>query len=276
MSTNALTDASGPIRGIESELLDAPPDLSFDGRIVWVTGASRGLGRALACALAGAGAELILSARSEESLTELGQMLTARGKPARTIVGSVTEPDHVAAVAAAIESDHGRLDALINNAGISPYFSRAEELGDDELRRVLDTNLVGALACCRAALPMLLKSNSPRVVNISSVHGRRAHARMLAYAASKGAMEMMTRTLAEEWADRGICVNSLAPGYIETEMTAGLRAHERWREELLSRTPLGRFATTAEIAACAMFLASPISSYVTGSTLVADGGWSAR
>ena len=114
------------------------------------------------------------------------------------------------------------------------------------------------------------------MVNVSSIHGSRAQARLLAYAASKGALEMMTRTLAEEWAGRGIRVNSLAPGYVATDMTEGMRAHPRWREELLSRTPLGRFATTAEIAACAMFLASPISSYVTGSTLVADGGWSGR
>lgn len=257
-------------------LLEAPPDLRFDGRVVWITGASRGLGRALACALAGAGAELVLSARSRGPLEDLGELLAAHGAPVRTIVASVTDPDDVANVAAAIESHHGRLDVLVNNAGISPYFTPADRLGSDAVREVLETNLLGAFACCRAALSLLEKSSAPSVVNVSSIHGSRAYARMLAYAVSKGALEMMTRTLAEEWAKRGIRVNSLAPGYIETEMTEGLRAHSGWREELLARTPLGRFAGTAEIAACAMFLACPVSSYVTGATLLADGGWSAR
>ena len=99
---------------------------------------------------------------------------------------------------------------------------------------------------------------------------------MLAYGVAKGGMEMMTRILADEWAERGVRVNSLAPGYIETDMSDELRKHKTLGASLLARTPLNRFATTAEIAACAMFLASPISSYVTGATLMADGGWSAR
>ncbi len=129
---------------------------------------------------------------------------------------------------------------------------------------------------CRFGRSLFERGLTPAVVNVSSVHGSRAHPRILAYAVAKGGMEMMTRTLADEWADRGIRVNSLAPGYIETEMTAGLRDHDRWRESLLARTPLNRFATTDEIAACALFLASSAASYVTGTTLMADGGWSAR
>lgn len=257
-------------------LLENPPQLDFAGKVVWITGASRGLGRAVALALAGAGADLVLSARSAKPLEELAETIAAAGGEVRIAVGSVTDAADVATAVETIERAHGRLDALVNNAGISPYFGRAERLAEAELREVLETNLVAAFACCRAALPLLEAAAAPSIVNVSSIHGSRAHKRMLAYAASKGAMEMMTRTLAEEWAERGVRVNSLAPGYIETEMTDGLRAHPGWSGELLGRTPLGRFATTAEIAACAMFLASPISSYVTGATLFADGGWSAR
>lgn len=267
---------SFPLGKEELDLLEHPPDLRFDGRVVWVTGASRGLGRALALMLAGAGAELVLSARSEEPLAELAELVRDHGGKVTTVVGSVTDPTSIAATVAAVETERGKLDALINNAGISPYFSRSEQLGEDELREVLETNLVGAFACCRAALPLLEAGDEPAIVNVSSVHGSRSHRRLLAYAASKGGLEMVTRTLADDWAGRGIRVNSLAPGYIETEMSKGLRSHPRWSEELIARTPLGRFATTAEIAACALFLASPIASYVTGTTLLADGGWSAR
>jgi NAD(P)-dependent dehydrogenase (short-subunit alcohol dehydrogenase family) len=253
-----------------------PPDLRFDGRVAWIIGASKGLGRAIALAFAGAGADLVLSARSAAALEEVAAAARERGARVELAPGSVTSEEDVAAAAATIERSFGRLDVLVNNAGISPYFVRAERLEPAQLREVLETNLVGAFACCRAALPLLERSPAASIVNVSSIHGSRAHARMLAYAASKGGLEMVTRTLAEEWAGKGIRVNSLAPGYIETEMTEGLRAHDGWREELLGRTPLGRFASPAEIAACAMFLAGPISAYVTGTTLFADGGWSAR
>jgi len=253
-----------------------PPDLRFDGRVVWITGASRGLGRAMALGFAAAGADLVLSGRSADALGEVADAVRAHGGRIELAPGSVTSDEDVAAAAARIERSFGRLDALVNNAGISPYFVRSERLEPAQLREVLETNLVGAFACCRAALPLLERSPAASVVNVSSIHGSRSHARMLAYTASKGGLEMVTRTLAEEWAGKGIRVNSLAPGYIETEMTAGLRAHDGWREELLGRIPLGRFASPAEIAGCAMFLAGPVSGYVTGTTLFADGGWSAR
>jgi NAD(P)-dependent dehydrogenase (short-subunit alcohol dehydrogenase family) len=265
-----VSAAAGPA------LLDSPPALDFDGRVVWITGASKGLGRAMAFAFAGAGADLVLSARSCEALEEIAATLREHGTRVALAPGSVTEAADVACAVATIEREHGRLDALVNNAGISPYFVRSEKLEESALREVLETNLVGAFACARAALPLLVASGSAGVVNVSSVHGSRSHVRMLAYAAAKGGMEMMTRTLAEEWAEKGVRVNSLAPGYIETEMTAGLRVHDRWSEELTARIPLRRFATPTEIAACAMFLAAPIASYVTGTTLFADGGWSAR
>jgi NAD(P)-dependent dehydrogenase (short-subunit alcohol dehydrogenase family) len=259
-----------------ADLLAHPPELRLDGRVAWITGASRGLGRAIAFAFAGSGADLVLSARSREPLEEIASLVHAQGGTVTVAPGSVDSPADVARTIEGIGEAHGRLDVLVNNAGISPHFVRAEQLRPEALREVLETNLFGAFACTRAAHPLLAAAPAASVVNVSSIHGRLAGERLLAYAASKGALEMMTRTLAIEWAAGGIRVNSLAPGYIETEMTEALRDHPRRSAELLDRTPMGRFAGPAEIAACALFLAGPASSYVTGATLLADGGWSAR
>ena len=159
---------------------------------------------------------------------------------------------------------------------MSPVFERFERLDDDVWREVLNVNLLGAVGCCRAALPLFDAAGGGSVVNISSVHGSRAHERLVAYAASKGALEMVTRTLAIEWAARDVRVNAVAPGYLETDMTAGLREHPRWAESLRSRIPLARFGTTAEVTSAVLFLASPSSSYITGTTLHIDGGRTAQ
>jgi NAD(P)-dependent dehydrogenase (short-subunit alcohol dehydrogenase family) len=256
-------------------LLLEPPSLRLDGRVVWLTGASRGLGRALAYALAGAGAELVLSARSESALTELADEIRAHGGTVETVVGSVTDADVIGRTASLIEQRWGRLDALVNNAGISPAFVAANELDEADWRTVLDVNLSAPLACCKAAFPLFERAGSGSVVNISSIHGSRAHQRMIAYAASKGGLEMVTRTLAVEWAARAIRVNAVAPGYLETDMTAGLREHPRWSESLRSRIPMGRFAAAGEVAPAVLLLAGPGSSYITGTTLYVDGGWTA-
>lgn len=256
--------------------LPAPPALRLDGRVAWVTGASRGLGRALALALAGAGAELLLSARSGDAVRDVAEEIRAAGGRAEVAVGSVAEPGDVAAAAALAQRTWGRLDLLVNNAAVSPTFAPAERIGDDDWQQVLDVNLGGAFSCCKAALP-LLRAAGPgaSVVNVSSVHGRAAHERLAAYAASKGGLELLTRTLALEWAQDGIRVNAVAPGYLQTEMTSGLRDHPHWGDALLARIPLRRFAAPAEIVGAILFLASDASSYVTGATLAVDGGWTA-
>jgi NAD(P)-dependent dehydrogenase (short-subunit alcohol dehydrogenase family) len=141
---------------------------------------------------------------------------------------------------------------------------------------VLDVNLSGPLRCAQAVLPLMEGAGGGSIVNVSSVHGSSAHERLAAYAASKAALEMLTRTLALEWCEKGIRVNAVAPGYLETDMTAGLRAHDRWRSSLLERIPMNRFGDPAEVAGAVVFLASSASSYVTGATLAVDGGWLAR
>lgn len=185
-------------------LLPDPPLIRFDHRVVWITGASRGLGRALAFGFAGAGASVMLSARSEEPLREVAERIRESGGEAEIVVGSVTDPGSISSAVAGIEQTWGRLHALINNAGISPTFKRSELVNDDEWRSVLDANLSAPFACCRAALPLFANTDGASVVNVSSLHGQRAHERLVAYAASKGGLEMLTRTLALEWAARGV------------------------------------------------------------------------
>lgn len=247
----------------------------LDGKVAWITGASRGLGRALALAFAGAGAKVLAGARSREALEETVAMIEARGGEAVACPGSVTEPADIERALNMITDRWGRLDTLVNNAGVSPHFKRSEQVSDEEFVEVLQTNLVGVLTCTRSAYELLEADGGGTVVNVSSVHGSYAHERLLAYSASKGALEMVTRTLAVEWAPRGVRVNAIAPGYLETDMTAGLLAHPKWRERLLAQTPIGRFAAPEEMVGGALFLASPASSYVVGATLFMDGGWTA-
>jgi NAD(P)-dependent dehydrogenase (short-subunit alcohol dehydrogenase family) len=245
----------------ELDLLAHPPSLRMDGRVVWLTGASRGLGRALAFALAGAGAELLISARSEAPLEKVSQAIRAAGVVAETLVGSIAVPDIVAEGVASIERRWGKLGVLINNAAIRPAFARAEPLAPSDWQEVLDVNLTAPLALATAALPLLKAAGHSSVVNVSSIHGTRGHERLIAYAASKGGMEMVTPTLAIEWAVHNIRVNSVAPGHLVTEMTAGLRAHPRWSESPVTRIPMRRFAQTEEVVPAILLLASPGGSY---------------
>jgi NAD(P)-dependent dehydrogenase (short-subunit alcohol dehydrogenase family) len=256
-------------------LLAAPPTLRLDGKVLWITGASRGLGRALAYAVAGAGGDVLLTARSSDDLAGVAADITAQGRVAQVVAGSVTDLEHVERAAAIARDTWGRIDVLVNNAGISPHFKRSELIEDDEWAEVVDVNLNGAFRCCRAAVD-LMDPGGGSIVNVSSVHGSVGQGRVLAYAASKGGLELLTRTLAVEWAARGIRVNSVAPGYLETDMTGGLRAHPHWGPALIERIPMGRYGLTAEVAAAVLFLAADVSSYVTGATLFVDGGWTAQ
>ena len=260
----------------DADLLRAPPDLRLDGRAVWITGASRGLGRALAFAFAGAGAEVLLTARSEAPLLETAETIRAAGGRAEICAGSISDPGHLEAACALARETWGRLDVLVNNAGISPVFDRAERIDLDRFSETVEVNLAGSFRVTRAALELLEAADGGCVVSVSSIHGVSSHERLIAYSASKAALESMSRTLALEWAPRGIRVNCVAPGYIATEMTAGLQGSERVYRELLDRIPLGRFAQPREIVGAVLFLAGDAAGYVTGATITVDGGWTAR
>lgn len=253
-----------------------PVTFDFTGRRVWITGASRGLGRAIALGFAAAGADVALTARTPGAVRDVADQAEALGAKALVLPTSVADADAVAEVVGDIEGAWGGLDVLVSCAGISPMFKRAEHVEVDEWRDLLDVNVTGTFLCAReAGRLMLARECRGSIVNVSSIHGQVGAERMAAYSASKGAVDALTRTLALEWAPKGIRVNALSPGYFETDMTEALRDHDRWRGHLLSRTPLGRFGVPQELVSAALFLASDASGYMTGSNLVVDGGWTA-
>lgn len=247
----------------------------LSGKRAWVTGASRGLGRAIADGLILAGANVAVTARTADALGHFAVQTEADDREVIVLPASVSDSEQVQAAAEHLRERWGGLDILVNCAGVSPSFKMADQVDDDEWRSVLDVNLTGMFFCSRAVAPLMFSSGGGAIVNISSIHGSVGMSRLAAYTASKGGVDALTRTLALEWADQGVRVNSVAPGYFKTGMTEGLRHHEVWSDRLLSRIPLGRFGDPAEIVPAVLFLASELSTYITGSTLVVDGGWTA-
>src|SRR5204863_8878841 len=175
----------------------------------------------------------------------------------------------------ATEERLGRLDILVNAAGISPVYTRAEKLEIDDWDRIMNVNVRAAFQLARAAGRRMLESGGGSIVNVASIGGLVALPRLSAYCASKGALIQLTRVLAVEWADRSVRVNAVAPGYVRTEFTRGLLENPAISAALLASTPAGRFAEPEEIAPAVAFLASDDAAYVTGAVLTADGGWTA-
>lgn len=246
------------------------------GMRAWVTGASRGLGRSIAVGLAAAGYDVAVTARSGEALTEVTAEIEERGARALPLPADVSDPDSVRTAAGQLERSWGGLDTCVAAAGVSPYLKDAVDITDEEWRTVLGVNLDGTFWTVREAARIMRATNTPGSITVvSSIHARAAGPRLGAYSASKGAVEALVRNLAVDWAEFGIRVNALAPGYFETDMTAGLRNSRRFASALLQRVPMGRFGDPAELVPAAVFLASPASSYVTGSVLAVDGGWTA-
>nr|WP_203615630.1 SDR family NAD(P)-dependent oxidoreductase [Streptomyces sp. SID13726] len=248
--------------------------MRLDRKTVWVTGAGKGLGRAIAVALCQAGAAVAVTARTASDLARLESELAGDGGKVLVVPGSVADSDAVRDMVERITRWSGRLDSVVNCAGISPHFTRSEHVTDQDWRQVMDVNLQGTFHCCREAGKVMLEQRSGSIVNVSSVHASTGFERIAAYAASKGGVEALTRALAVEWADRGVRVNSLAPGYFHTDLSSGL-LDSRWGERIVRSTPLGRVGSPDELGGAAVFLASDASRFVTGTTVTVDGGWSA-
>jgi NAD(P)-dependent dehydrogenase (short-subunit alcohol dehydrogenase family) len=243
---------------------------SLRGRVVIVTGASSGLGVAFATGLAEAGADIVLGARRAERLAETAELVSAAGQRAIAVKTDVASPDDCQALVDAAIEAFGRVDVLVNNAGVGTAVPATRET-PDEFAHVIDINLNGcywmAQACARVMRP------GSSIVNISSVLAvTSAGLPQAAYSASKAGLLGLTRDLAQQWSGRkGIRVNAIAPGFFASEMTDQYRPG--YLEEQLHRVPLGRPGDAAEVTAAVLFLASDAGSYVTGQTLIVDGGF---
>lgn len=253
----------------------------FRGKRVVVTGAGRGIGRATVERFATEGGVVVLLARSEAEITSTAAAIVERGGSAIAMTIDVSKPDAVAKAAAHIEGELGGLDVLVNNAGISvptPFLGSEFSTWNS----VMEVNLYGAVHCARAFAPMLsAEGPGAAMVNVSSIHGYRVEPLASAYDVAKGGLDQLTRALALELAPRGVRVNGVAPGFVDTPMAIlpdGTNELEQpwFREHYVGRRkiPLARAADPAEVAATIAFLASDDASYVTGTTLVVDGGLS--
>lgn len=246
----------------------------LDNKVAVVTGGARGIGFAISTALAQAGAKVVLADMNPETGEASAAKLRESGHKAEFIQLDVTNSAEVNAVAEKLAQAHGHIDILVNNAGICRN-TPALETSDEDWLVVINVNLNGVFWCSRAFGRIMAKQGSGSVINIASMSGIIVNRPQpqAAYNASKAAVTHLTKSLAAEWASAGVRVNAISPGYIGTEMTKLGMNNAEWKADWYNLTPMGRVGEPSEVANCALFLASSASSYLTGSEIVVDGGY---
>ncbi|MGS0765464.1 elongation factor P 5-aminopentanone reductase [Syntrophomonas curvata] len=245
---------------------------SLKRHICLITGAGRGIGAEVARVVAAAGASTVINYHtSEREALQLLEDLTARGCQVMAVKADISKSRDVEAMFAGIQAEWGPVDLLVNNAGVS-LKRLLTETSEAEWQQVMDTNLKGAFLCSRQALPAMVRNRFGRIVNIASVWGLRGASCEAVYAASKGGLIALTRSLAAEMGPSGICVNAVAPGPVQTDMLNQELDHDEITA-LAADIPLGRLATPGDVAATCLFLLSPAAGYVNGQVVGLDGGW---
>lgn len=246
------------------------------GKVALITGGSSGLGQQFAQALAKQGATIALAARRKEKLDDFAAELTAQGITCLTLRCDVTQEQDVIDTVEKVKATFGKIDILVNNAGVG-INAKAESQTLDEWHHVIDANLTGVYIMAREVGKVMIQQNYGKIINIGSLHSNTAiHGnveQISAYCASKGGVQMLTKSLAAEWAQYNITVNAIGPAYFESEMTASATHSDAFQQFVASRCPMGRIGKRGELDGALLLFASDASSYITGQLLNVDGGW---
>ncbi len=242
------------------------------GKVAMVTGSTRGLGEAAAMALAKAGADVAVCGRNPADLNRVSSAIMAMNRKSAGFTLDVTSRDSIYEGVEQILKHFGKVDILVNNAGVNrrgPVLEYPEEAWD----LVIKTNLKGYFLVAQTVVPQMLQRGYGKVINISSIFGTVALPNLVAYAASKGGVNQMTKVMALEWAEKGVRVNAIGPSYFETDLVTRLRNDPERFKFINERTPMGRWGNPSELEGIVIFLASPASDFITGQTIYIDGGW---
>jgi len=243
-------------------------------KIAVVTGASRGIGAAIARGLAKSGADVAVVSRNLPALNKTAEKIVEMGQKPLAVKADIGIPDDIDSAIEEVLRHFKRIDILVNNAGISPVLKRAEDMTKAEWDEIIRINLTGTFLFSQACGKVMIEQKrGGKIINMASVVGTVGFPRLAAYCASKGGIILLTKVLALDWAKYNIQVNAIGPSFIETDFTEGMRKSETISADLLKKTPMGRFGKPEEIVGAAIFLASDASSYMTGETVHVDGGW---
>ena len=245
---------------------------NLKNKVAIVTGASKGIGEAIARGLAEFGANVVVSSRKQEAVEKVASEFNSKGLSSIAIECHVAKEDQQKNLIKKVFNKYGRIDILVNNAGTNPYFGPVDKMPFDIYKKTMDINLNSAISLSNLVYPIMKKQKSGSIIHISSIEGIHPSKMMTAYNISKAALIMLGNNQAIEWGKDNVRVNTICPGYVKTKLSAALLEHESSYKSFLKNTALGRVSTPDEMAGLAVFLASNASSYMTGSTIVNDGG----